>query len=114
MKVFPFGGTGTLPQQDQPRDPVPGQGSCAPVDVPPMIRDTPVMTDADHPAEKRSINELLAESKRLSELSDKIRRQMDELTAAIARRAAELDKTDGAKNVTPPPWTFDSNPPNGT
>lgn len=71
------------------------------------------MEDHDHPAEKRSIRELLAESKQLSEQADQIRRRMDELTSAIAKRAAVLEKSDGAKNITPPPWLNVTKPPDG-
>lgn len=55
----------------------------------------------------RIIQQLLAESKRLSDLADKIRQRMDAVTEEIAQRAVGMEKS----KITPPPWTFDPNPP---
>lgn len=57
--------------------------------------------------DKQAIQQLLAESKRLSDLADRIRERMDAVTQEIADQAAASEKS----KLTPPSWNLDTNPP---
>lgn len=58
----------------------------------------------DEPHDNGTIQQLLAESKRLSDLADKIRQRMDTVTVEIAKQTAAMEKS----KLTPPPWDGDA------